>query len=234
MKTLCAVMAGALMLSLPVAASADWYSPPPGTLAGKQSVQFTVSSWLTLSAFQGQMFSYQRFLSDTRAVRVAAGLYLDLNESELDVVYEAGAVSGSADVSSWDHSGTIKVQLMFYRGDGPVRFFWGAGPKVTYTDVHSESVDYSPYGEELSFTYFVTDIDVWGLGLQGFAGVEWFISDMFSLHAEYGVSGMYTLRDEVGQRVYSHDPDSNRRISTKIRSPEFDSDGVRFGLSARF
>ena len=234
MKTLCVVLAGALLLALPVAAAAAWYSPPPGSLAGEQSVQFTVSNNLTLGAFQGQMFSYQRFLSDTRAIRVAGGLYLDLNEEELEVDYEGGAVSGSADVSTWSHSGTVKVQLMFYRGDGPIRFFWGAGPKVTFTDIHSESVDYSPYGDELSFVYYTGDIDAWGFGLQGFAGVEWFISDMFSLHAEYGVSGMYTLRDDVGQRVYSHDPDSNRRVSSKIRSPEFDSDGVRFGLSARF
>lgn len=234
MKTLCVVLAGALLLALPVAAAAAWYTPPPGTLAGEQSVQFTVSNWLTLSAFQGQMFSYQRFLSDTRAIRIAAGLTLDLDDEELEVEYEGGAVSGSADVSTWDHSGTLKVQLMFYRGDGPIRFFWGAGPKVTFTDIHSEYVHYSPLGEGLAFTYSTRDIDVWGFGLQGFAGLEWFINDMFSLHAEYGVSGMYKLRDDVEQLVYSHDPDSNRSISKTIRSPEFDSDGVRFGLSARF
>lgn len=234
MKALFAVLAVALLLSLPIPAAAAWYSPPPGTLAGEQSVQFTVSSWLTLSAFQGQMFSYQKFLSDTRAIRVAAGLSLDLNDEQLDVEYEGGAISGSADVSTWDHSGTVKVQLMFYSGDGPIRFFWGAGPKVTFTDIHGEYVHYSPLGEDLTFVYSTFDTDIWGVGLQGFAGLEWFISDMFSLHAEYGVSGMYTFRDKVEQLVYSHDPDSNRSITTTTRSPEFDSDGVRFGLSARF
>ncbi len=234
MKTLCVFLAAAL-LSVPAAAVADgWYSPPPGELAGRQAVQFSIESLLTLSEFQGQMFSYQKFLTDSRAIRVAAGLSLDLTDTDLDVEYYSSEQTGSAELSSWHHRGTLKVQMLFYRGDGPLRFFWGGGPKVTYSDNHTENVHYSPYGGELHFIYNTRDTDTWELGLQGLAGVEWFINRIFSIHAEYAVSGMYGFEDSVEQRIYSYDPDSNQKISSTTRSPEFNSDGVRFGLSARF
>jgi len=235
MRTLCAFLAAAALLSVPAAAVADgWYSPPAGELAGRQAVQFSIESSLTLSAFQGQMLSYQKFLTGSRAIRVAAGLFLDLNESDLDVEYYGVEQTGSAELSNWGHRGTLKVQMLFYRGDGPLRFFWGGGPKVSYTDIHGEDVHYSLYGDELHFTYYTRDTDIWEFGLQGFAGVEWFLNRMFSIHSEYAVSGMYRFEDKVEQRISSHDPDSSSRIDTTTRSPEFSSDGVRFGLSARF
>ncbi len=235
MKTLCTFLAAAALLSAPAGAVADGsYSPAPGELAGRQAVQFSIEGFLTLSEFQGQMFSYQKFLTDSRAIRVAAGLSLDLTESDLDIEYYSGEQTGSAELSSWRHSGTLKVQMLFYQGDGPLRFFWGGGPKVTYSDRHTENVHYSPYGDELHFVCNTSDIDTWRFGLQGLAGVEWFINRMFSIHAEYAVSGMYGFEDRAEQRIYSYDPDADRRIDTTTRSPEFTSDGVRFGLSARF
>ncbi len=235
MKVLCVLMVVAVFLSVPAAApGAGRYSPGTGGLAGMQAVQFSVGSHLSLSEFQGQMFSYQRFLTDNRAVRVAGGLFLDLNDGDMDVEYYSGGQTGSAEPSSWYHSGTLKVQMLFYQGDGPLRFFWGAGPKVTYSDSHSESVHYSVYDDELFFSYYTHDTDRWELGLQGFAGVEWFMNEMFSLHGEYAVAGMYKFEDSIEQRIYERDAGMNRRIDTTTRSPEFDSDGVRVGLSARF
>ncbi|MEA3409624.1 MAG: hypothetical protein U9Q95_04680, partial [Candidatus Eisenbacteria bacterium] len=162
------------------------------------------------------------------------GLDLDLNNSDMDIDYYHGGQTGSAELVSWHHNVTLKVQMLFYQGDGPLRFFWGGGPKLTYVDNHSENVHYSTYGDELHFTYYTGDTDRWGFGLQGFAGVEWFLNGMFSIHAEYAVSGMYTFEEKVEQRVSSLDPDDNVRIDTTSSSPHFESDGVRFGLSARF
>ena len=180
------------------------------------------------------MFSYQRFLTDTRAIRVAGGLFLDLDYEDTDVNFNSGEQIGTAETSGWDHSVTLKVQMQFYRGDGPLRFFWGAGPKVSYSDAHYENVDYNTYNDDLEYRFYVTDIDKWDVGLQGFAGLEWFINDMFSLHAEYSVSGMYSFKDELNQRFYSDDPDYDTIITAKTRSPRFHSDGVRFGLSGHF
>jgi opacity protein-like surface antigen len=234
-KTLCVVLAAAALLSVPASALAvDQDLPADGGLAGKQALQFSVESFLSLAEFQGQMFSYQRFLTDSRAIRVAGGLFLDLNKKDQDVEYYGGEQSGTAETSAWSHRATLKVQMQFYRGDGPLRFFWGAGPKVTYADAHSEDVDFNTHSDELEFIYFTRDTDRWEVGLQGFAGVEWFINEMFSLHAEYGVSGVYTFEDKLEHRVYSSGPDYTFMLATTTRSPEFNSDGVRFGLSARF
>ncbi|MFH1864285.1 MAG: hypothetical protein ABIK85_00245 [Candidatus Eisenbacteria bacterium] len=241
MRALFVLIAAAVLVSLPAAGLADdSRAPDPdglsetGGLAGTQALQFSVESLLSLGEFQGQMFSYQRFLTDTRAIRVAGGLDLDLNLKDMDVEFQSGAQTGAAETSSWSHGVTLKVQMQFYRGNGPLRFFWGAGPKVTYSDAHSEIVDYNTYSDELEYVFYAGDTDRWEVGLQGFAGVEWFINDMFSLHAEYAVSGMYKFEDKLEQRTHSGDTDYNYSIATTTRSPEFDSDGVRFGLSAHF
>jgi hypothetical protein len=198
MKTLCTFLAAAALLSAPAGAVADGsYSPAPGELAGRQAVQFSIEGFLTLSEFQGQMFSYQKFLTDSRAIRVAAGLSLDLTESDLDIEYYSGEQTGSAELSSWRHSGTLKVQMLFYQGDGPLRFFWGGGPKVTYSDRHTENVHYSPYGDELHFVYNTSDIDTWRFGLQGLAGVEWFINRMFSTSS----ASTPTTRTRTGESI---------------------------------
>ena len=235
MKTLYVLLAVAVSVSVPAAALGEGrYSPATGGLAGMQAVQFSIGSHLSLSEFQGQMFSYQRFLTDSRAIRVAGGLSLDLDDSDMDVEFYTAEQTGSTEPSNWYHSGTLKLQMLFYRGDGPLRFFWGAGPRVTYTDSHHETVHSSVYGDEVCFDYRTHDTNRWKLGLQGFAGVEWFMNEMFSLHAEYAVAGVYELTDSIEQRIYESDPSANRRIDTTTRSPGFESDGVRFGLSARF
>ncbi|MFH1690295.1 MAG: hypothetical protein ABIE42_08665 [Candidatus Eisenbacteria bacterium] len=241
MRALFVLLTAAALLSVPAAGlTDDSRAPDPdglsetGGLAGTQALQFSVESFLSLSEFQGQMFSYQRFLTDTRAIRVAGGLFLDLDLKDMDVEYQGGEQTGAAETSGWNHTATLKVQMQFYQRGGPLRFFWGAGPKVTYVDVHSEIVDYYSHTDGLEFIYFTADTDRWQVGLQAFAGVEWFINDMFSLHAEYAVSGIYTFEERLEQRVHSDDPDYYRSVITTTRSPEFDSDGVRFGLSAHF
>jgi len=201
---------------------------------GRQAVQFLVGSSFTLQAFQGQLFSYQRFLTDRRAFRLAGGVFLDRRDKQLDIGYDAGATTGELELLGWDNSATLKAQMVFYRGDGPVYFYWGGGPKLTYTDFRSETASHYTADDEVGFSIYALDVDRWGGGLQGFAGVEWFLSDHFSLHAEYAVSGMYTYEKTVDERLDTFSPDTRRRFETSGWTPEFNSDGVRFGLSAYF
>jgi hypothetical protein len=223
------------LVLLATASSALGGNSSPGEgLAGTHALQFSVKNNFTLGEFQGQMISYQRYLTDDRALRVAAGLFLDYNDKDVDVSFSDGDETGTAEISTWTHRGTIKLQYMFYRGDGPLRLYWGAGPRVSYSDNHGETANFSSQAGYVEFVYFTHDTDTWELGIEGFAGVEWFINDLFSLHAEYAVSGKYVIKDEAERRIESGDPDSNQSIETSTRSPEFDSDGVRFGLSAHF
>jgi opacity protein-like surface antigen len=105
---------------------------------------------------------------------------------------------------------------------------------VSYSDSHVETVSFSSWGGDLSYVFNTRDADLWELGLQGFAGVEWYVNDLFSLHAEYAVTGHYVIRDEVEHRIESDDPDDVRHVEMSRRSPKFNSDGVRLGLSAHF
>lgn len=222
-------------LAIAATAVAHGGGPSPGDgLAGTSAVQFSVDDNFTLTEFQGQMISYQRYLTDDRAIRVAAGLFLDYAEKDLDVSYYDGEETGAAEISTWTHRGTVKLQMVFYRGDGPLRFYWGAGPRVSYTDNHTEIVNFNSYGGYVNYSHRTGDTDTWELGLQGFAGVEWFINDLFSLHAEYAVTGKYVIKDEFERYMQSDDPDDVQTSETATRSPKFTSDGVRFGLSAHF
>ena len=205
-----------------------------GDFEGQQAVQFTVDDNFTLESFQGQMFSYQRFLSDTRAIRVAAGLFLDRDDRDMEEELSGGDYVGSADVTYWKYEGTLKIQMLFYRGAGPVRFFYGAGPKFSISDYHNEYVDFFTSGGDLEYRIRTDDTDEWSFGLQAMAGVEWFINDMFALHAEYGVSGMYVFSENVDEEVHSSNDAYSWRRATTTSSPEFTSDGVRFGLSVHF
>lgn len=205
-----------------------------GDLKGRQAVQFSVGDDFQLSAFQGQMFSYQRFLSDTRAIRVACGLFLDHDDTDVDAALDDGEFTAEADLKYWDYDGTIKLQMVFYRGRGPVWFYYGAGPKFSYRDYHSETISYSTFDGDLEYSYRRRDIEEWSLGLQGFAGVEWHINEMFALHAEYGVSTFYEFREEVEERFLSSQEGFDSRLVYRTDSPGFDSDGVRFGLSVYF
>lgn len=237
MRTLCVLLAAALLF-VPVTGTAGDHHAPKGCeprgLAGTQAVQFSVGGHLSLGAFQGQLFSYQRFLTDSRAIRVAGGLELDLDYVDQDIEVQGGEQTGSAETSGWNHEVMLKVQMQFYRGDGPLRFFWGAGPKVVYSDSHYEDVNFNTYDDDLEYRFRVLDSDKWDVGVQGFAGVEWFINDTFSLHGEYSVSGMYSFRDGLERQTYSDSPDYDVVLATSTRSPRFTSDGARIGLSARF
>jgi len=229
MRTLIALAA---LLAVGPFAGSDALAGPPADLAGAQAIQFTVDNNFTVSAFQGQMISYQRFLTDKRAVRLAAGLYLDRTDSDVSKTYDDDI--GERELLNWDNSFTVKAQYVFYRGDGAVRYFWGAGPKVTYGNSRSETSSSRYEAGNVEFILYGYDNESFGAGLQGFCGVEWFINDLFSLHAEYAVSAMYTWTRRFEERAETWDPESYESYTSERRSPSFSSDGVRFGLSARF
>lgn len=235
MRTIAAaVLTAALAVALVSPSAACGRGAGSGGLDGRQAVQFTVNRDFELTAFQGQMFSYQRFLSDTRAIRFAGGLFLDHDDTDVDAALDGGDQVGEADLKHWDYQGTIKIQMVFYRGRGPVWFYYGAGPKFSYRDYHGESINFSTYTGELEYSYRRQDTDEWTFGLQGFAGVEWHINETFALHAEYAVSGVYKYSKQVETRFQSTEPAFRDRYVYRTNSPEFDSDGVRFGLSVYF
>jgi opacity protein-like surface antigen len=205
-----------------------------GGRAGRQAMEFAVTSSFTLSAFQGMLISYQRFLTDRRSLRLAAGLSLDVDNRSLDVEYEDIGAEESADLKGWDHSGTVKAQMLFYTGNGPVLFYYGGGPKISYSDFHSESLIYGVGGDELQYRYYGEDDSSWLLGIQCAAGVQWTINERFALHAEYGLTARYQMTETETSYFRSDNPDLDEQTHTRLRSPGLTSDGVLFGLSVYF
>ena len=202
--------------------------------AGRQAIQFSVGDWLDIGAFQGPLISYQRFLSDTRALRIAAGLSLDLDDVEEET--ELGAVdeARTSELTDWEYSGTVKVQMVFYRGEDPVLLYYGLGPLVGYSDYHYEDIIYSVVGDVIHYRYTWRDGSEWRLGVQGFVGVQWTINERFALHAEYGATAQLRLGTSEYYYYRTDNPGLEEDTKSTRRSPELNSDGVRAGLSVFF
>ncbi|MBN2566204.1 MAG: hypothetical protein JXB46_10890 [Candidatus Eisenbacteria bacterium] len=202
--------------------------------AGMQAVQFSVKDLLELSSFQGTLISYQRFLTDTRALRVAAGLALDFNDRSTDVEFAGIDAAASADLTDWDHEGTVKIQLLFYRGEDSVLLYYGGGPTVGYADYHYENIIYGVSGDDLDYRYYGQDGSEWLLGLQSVLGVQWTVNDHFALHGEYGLTARYRLTESTSSYFRSDNPDLEEWSESRTTSPELSSDGVLVGLSVYF
>jgi hypothetical protein len=201
-------------------------------LAGDQAVQFSIDRNFEFNSFQGQLFSYQRFMTDRRALRLAAGL--SLGRDSIDSEAQHSDDVNDTELTRWNTDVTLKAQMVFYEGGGPLYFMWGCGPQVTYRNYHTENAADQYAGGDVSFILFSYEQNEFGLGLHGFAGVEWFINDTISLHAEYGASAMYIFSGTEEERLETDDPASYIRETVESRGPSFSSDGVRFGISGHF
>jgi hypothetical protein len=200
----------------------------------RQALLFSVRNLLEISEFRGQLISYQRLLGEGRALRVAVGLSLDATEEQHETELGAVDFEKSYDTTDWDHEGSVGLHLLFYRGESPLRVYYGGGPVVAYSDQHYEDLIYGVSGDEIEYRYYGYDGSEWRLGLQGILGVQWDLSETFALHAEYGATARYRL----GERTYSYyrtdSPGLQELTETRIRSPQFLSDGVLVGLSVYF
>jgi hypothetical protein len=232
--TTLAAVAALRCLLLEPAAAAEHAAVSDVGFRGMQAVQFSVGGNFSISEFQGALVSYQRFVRDRRAVRIACGLRLDLDDSEMDVEFEGIDASDSVELSRWSHEGTVRIQMLFYRGSGPVYLYYGGGPVVSYLDYLTEDMVFSADGSDLEYRYFGYEGSEWGLGLDGVLGIHWPINETFALHAEYGATAEYKLRESSETYFRSDAQNAAERIERRTKSPEFSSNGVLVGLSVFF
>lgn len=201
---------------------------------GKQAVQFQISDDFTLKGFNGSLIAYQRFLTKDRAFRLAATVNLDSDDIDETRTYTDADIEGSSEMSEWDYDVRLQGQLLFYRGDGPVRLYYGTGPFFGYARSHREYTFYYLHDGGIEYSFRVTNDRSWKLGLVGTLGLEWAINEHLAVHAEYKATGYYTSSKQEEQRISSPNDDSDYLNVRESSSPEFDSNGVLFGLSVYF
>jgi hypothetical protein len=110
--------------------------------------------------------------------------------------------------------------------------YLGVGPFVSY-QINTNDTDYKTYYADTLYSSdnSTRDSDEFSVGITGLIGVEIFINDFFSLHAEY-VSSVY-----YRYRMYKTNSHQMPRTIKRIQKSDgfyFSGNSVLFGLSVYF
>ena len=207
--------------------------------AGTWALQFGISSNFTLTSFQGSTFSIKYQLSDKAAIRGGISITGSTNNGN-------GTASGTnadtsigslpTNISSSAQGISFILQYLWYMDpSGPIHFFIGLGPVVSYS--YSQNNSENDYFET-SYLYdyrYSSSSTQWGAGATGSVGVEWFPSHWFSLRAEYGESLQYRWSSSSSMNDYSYTNSvsvpSHYENSSTSKGWSLSSSSVSFGLN---
>jgi hypothetical protein len=211
---------------------------------GTWAMQFGITSNFTLTSFQGTTLALKYQLSDRDAIRggiTISGSTSDGNTSVLGSVADTsyGAVPENSLTDAANVSFVVQY-LRYINPNGPVHFYLGLGPSVSYSYSHSSS-DNSVLNNASTHGYWVRTVSrsnshQWGTGGAGVAGVEWFAVQWLSIRAEYSESIQYQWRsttsmsDNSSSSYPKYIPIHTDNSGT-TKGWTLSSSGVSFGLS---
>lgn len=234
---LAAVLFALLPAAAPAADSLAVAVRPHSLLPGNRALVFEIGEFLKLEAFNRMGIAVKLQHSRTRATRIsltARHSHTDMlhtyeldppDDHRTDQLYTVSALD--ADV----------LRLHYREAAGSIHPFWGWGPvmKADRRKLDQDRLDSAEEGEDRS-TYDAVDVSLGG-GLKTVLGAEWFATREISLHAEYGLTLVYTrawTRDTAYSRTATNGlvqtgDDLNTRNSLDLRALP-----VTFGLSVYF
>lgn len=199
-------------------------------------LQFRIGSNFSLSSFQGSTISYKKHTSENRAYRI--GISVSGGILKDSQVYEAYDDTDSLHYDYTRNNGDLSIalswQLLKYSRSGNAYFYYGYGPNIAY------GLDYQKALREETRTTEPEIIEEQGLDINHgisigailLAGVEYFITNSISIHAEYSQGIKYTYQwnkyfdDRIG--------DTTRNTIRKFNAVSLDAGGARFGCSFYF
>lgn len=140
----------------------------------KFALQFQIDNNFTLKSFQGNTLSFKYHIYDESAVRLGFSVngFVETNRQKNDIEVSR--------TKSYEF--TINAQFIQYiKTFEDVSLYTGGGPLFFKRYNTTSSPGYE---------------NMWYLGLSGILGIEWFFKKNMSLTAEYGLSLIYSVRDE--------------------------------------
>ena len=237
----------------------DTLSERSSLKADAWAMQFGISSNFTLTSFQGSTIALKYQLSDKSAIRGGITINGSTNNGNSTTTYSvADTNAGSAPVNSSSDAANVSfvVQYLWYANpNGPVHFYGGLGPSISYSYSNSSSGNSYFYTNEYydtGYYYYYNYTEKissksnsiqWGVGLTGSVGLEWFACQWLSIRAEYGESIQYMWRSSTSSNDYSYiyspslpstytrSPNSHNDNSGTNKGWTVNSSGVSFGLS---
>ena len=207
----------------------------PATLAAAErpvgrAMQFGITSYLRLSDFNGGTIAYQSNLSPDAAWRLGATVNVSDSRGDESFIYIDGEdteASGDETVRSCDLA--LTCQWLRYRGD-VLSVYFGGGPRLSFTYSRSEGYTFQTWTQYERHYWSRT----FGVGLEGCLGVQWTATDWLAIHAEY-VTRLTYQHTNVEEDEWSLEGDEEHvKRTTSVDAFEFDSTGVRFGVSVYF
>jgi hypothetical protein len=211
-KILCAGEIALLVAAMGTVANAGENSLRGGTWA----LQFSITENFTVDNFNQFGVSLKRHFTSGSALR--GGITLGAHDAHVEASIGTLMSTVDSDVQSYEFG----VGYMWYPNpDATVNVYFGAGPQFLFSsdDRHNELTN----GETSS-----NKRSVWGVGVNGFMGVEWFAMESLGIHAEYGFTWNY--RSDTLENSTSSE--STQKSELTQWSLAFDD--VRFGLSVYF
>lgn len=237
-----------ISLSISISAQAqDTTSERNSLKEGAWALQFGISSNFTLTSIQGTTLAFKYQLSDKDALRGGITISGSTNDGNSTV---AGSVEdtsyGSMPESSSSRSANVSLilqYLWYLNPNGPVHFYLGVGPTVSYSYSRSSSDNsnlntfYNGNGYQ---GYWVRQVNTsgshrWGVGATGAAGVEWFACQWLSIRAEYGEGIQYQWGPSTSSSdqtyINNPTPPSHNETSGTTKGWSLNSSSVSFGLN---
>jgi hypothetical protein len=213
------------------------------------TMDFGISSNLTLKSFQGTAISLSKFTSDYQKYRL--GVSVGLNQSSGDQSgsqYNADTLSNNSNAHSDNYNNSLQITFQYITYATPkaqTSIYFGIGPLVGISwyknNSNSNTNSVGDYQNQSGYTntnsnYFV--------GVLGSVGVEWFFSEHISIHAEYGLSAQYnwgntqlsnTYQTIYNPILYTNSYYSNRNNNSSSSSGwNLSGQSVLFGLSVNY
>lgn len=186
---------------------------------GNSALQFQINQNFSLKSFSGTLLSFQKVLSQRNAIRW--GLSLTGAFANEQVNLDTRAKSGNINA-------TVSMNYLWYAHlQRRIRFYYGLGPRLLFG--YQNNWQNGDSGSLVGRTITTNE----GIGIEGVAGVEWFVNRHISLTAEY-------LELVEGQRIFSINKHDIGSTGSDIRSTRTSTmisvraEPVRFGISIYF
>ncbi|HKI47171.1 MAG TPA: hypothetical protein VKA08_17705 [Balneolales bacterium] len=191
----------------------------PETNTGDWALMFQIDQNFTLKDFSGALISFQKTLSNRNAVRWGLSLNGGYNEQKNNPPQKT--------TTGKFHIGVYMNYLWYAHINHEIRFYYGLGPTVSVGYNHTKDSQNS--GINIMKQNTLSE----GVGLEGVAGVEWFVRPRISLLAEYvpALTGKYT---STTNKTLNTASGVSTRSKTSTTDIHFGSLPVRFGVSVYF
>jgi opacity protein-like surface antigen len=205
---------------------------------GSWSLQFQISQNFTLRNFQGSNLSAKKHLSSKSAIRFGIGLSGTMTDREKDLKRDDTNYLSDETIEDKSTQISLNSYYIYYPHPGKkINLYYGGGPVIAYSKLKSEFDSKEIFQDTLSRDiHDENDRKSWSIGILALIGVEWFLNQQISIHAEYGSSLSYIRTETEGTRVTitSENEEDYRSTNTVQKRFSFRSDSVKFGISVYF